>query len=79
MFASLSDYVLFIDASYQVLRVGNRGYGILVSPVPKETKAFFSLKDPAEVQFCLLLFFLRFHFFFFSLVDLKAVFKFKCR
>ena len=34
----------------QVLREGNRGYGILVSPVPKETKAFYSLKDPSEVQ-----------------------------
>ncbi|BBH03177.1 Haloacid dehalogenase-like hydrolase superfamily protein [Prunus dulcis] len=27
-----------------------RGYGILVSPVPKETSAFYSLKDPSEVM-----------------------------
>ncbi|TYI35466.1 hypothetical protein ES332_A03G078300v1 [Gossypium tomentosum] len=34
----------------QVLREGNCGYGILVSSVPKESNAFFSLKDPQEVM-----------------------------
>ncbi|KAJ8449379.1 hypothetical protein Cgig2_002511 [Carnegiea gigantea] len=53
-----SEYVLPIyigddktdEDAFKVLRRGNRGYGILVSPVPKETKAFFSLRDPSEVQ-----------------------------
>ncbi|KAI3453527.1 hypothetical protein Pfo_010190 [Paulownia fortunei] len=31
-------------------RKGNRGYGILVSTVPKESNAFFSLRDTSEVQ-----------------------------
>lgn len=35
---------------FQVLQLGNRGYGILVSAVPKETNAFFSLRDPSEVK-----------------------------
>lgn len=34
----------------QVLREGNRGYGILVSSIPKESDAFYSLKDPSEVR-----------------------------
>ncbi|KAF3795252.1 putative trehalose-phosphate phosphatase 8 [Nymphaea thermarum] len=34
----------------KVLREGNRGYGILVSSVPKDTNAFYSLRDPAEVM-----------------------------
>ncbi|GFZ06979.1 hypothetical protein Acr_18g0011490 [Actinidia rufa] len=38
------------EDAFKVLRVGNRGYGILVSAVPKETKAFFTLKDPSEVK-----------------------------
>ncbi|KAL6349512.1 hypothetical protein AAG906_034169 [Vitis piasezkii] len=38
------------EDAFKVLREGNRGYGILVSPVPKETKAFYSLKDPSEVM-----------------------------
>ncbi|KAM7531149.1 hypothetical protein LguiB_034559 [Lonicera macranthoides] len=38
------------EDAFKVLRKGNRGCGILVSPVPKESKAFFSLRDPSEVQ-----------------------------
>lgn len=38
------------EDAFKVLRKGNRGYGILVSSVPKETKAFYSLRDPSEVQ-----------------------------
>ncbi|XP_019156430.1 PREDICTED: probable trehalose-phosphate phosphatase F [Ipomoea nil] len=38
------------EDAFKVLREGNRGYGILVSPVPKESKAFFSLKDPSQVK-----------------------------
>lgn len=34
----------------QVLREGSRGYGILVSSVPKESKAFYSVRDPSEVE-----------------------------
>jgi trehalose 6-phosphate phosphatase len=33
-----------------VLRERNCGYGILVSQVPKETEAFYSLRDPSEVK-----------------------------
>lgn len=33
----------------QVLREGNRGFGILVSSMPKESNAFYSLRDPSEV------------------------------
>ena len=33
----------------QFLRDGKRGYGILVSSVPKESNAFYSLRDPLEV------------------------------
>ncbi|XP_057518644.1 probable trehalose-phosphate phosphatase F isoform X2 [Amaranthus tricolor] len=38
------------EDAFKVLRKGNRGYGILVSPMPKETKALYSLKDPSEVK-----------------------------
>ncbi|KAH7537870.1 hypothetical protein FEM48_Zijuj03G0139000 [Ziziphus jujuba var. spinosa] len=38
------------EDAFKVLREGNRGYGILVSNVPKESNAFYSLKDPAEVM-----------------------------
>ncbi|CAA2987827.1 probable trehalose-phosphate phosphatase F [Olea europaea subsp. europaea] len=38
------------EDAFKVLRSGNRGYGILVSAVPKETNAFFSLRDPSEVK-----------------------------
>ncbi|XP_059643875.1 probable trehalose-phosphate phosphatase F [Cornus florida] len=38
------------DAFKVLQEAGNRGYGILVSSVPKETKAFFSLRDPSEVK-----------------------------
>lgn len=38
------------EDAFKVLRKGNRGYGILVSSVPKETNSFYSLRDPSEVQ-----------------------------
>ncbi|GAV85482.1 Trehalose_PPase domain-containing protein [Cephalotus follicularis] len=38
------------EDAFKVLREINRGYGILVSSVPKETKAFYSLKDTTEVM-----------------------------
>uniref|UniRef100_A0A7N0V5Z6 Trehalose 6-phosphate phosphatase n=1 Tax=Kalanchoe fedtschenkoi TaxID=63787 RepID=A0A7N0V5Z6_KALFE len=38
------------EDAFKVLREGNQGFGILVSPVPKETQAFYSLRDPAEVM-----------------------------
>ncbi|GMI75640.1 trehalose-6-phosphate phosphatase A [Hibiscus trionum] len=38
------------EDAFKVLREGNRGYGILVSSVPKESNALFSLKDPQEVM-----------------------------
>ncbi|XP_074264922.1 putative trehalose-phosphate phosphatase F [Silene latifolia] len=38
------------EDAFKVLRKRKQGYGILVSPIPKETKAFYSLKDPAEVK-----------------------------
>ncbi|CAI9771537.1 unnamed protein product [Fraxinus pennsylvanica] len=38
------------EDAFKVLQSGNRGYGILVSAVPKETNAFFSLRDPSEVK-----------------------------
>jgi trehalose 6-phosphate phosphatase len=37
------------EDAFKVLRKGNKGYGILVSSVPKESNAFYSLKDPSEV------------------------------
>ncbi|KAF5803600.1 putative trehalose-phosphatase [Helianthus annuus] len=38
------------EDAFKVLREGNRGYGILVSSVPKESKAFLSLRDTSEVK-----------------------------
>ncbi|KAG8381497.1 hypothetical protein BUALT_Bualt06G0128000 [Buddleja alternifolia] len=38
------------EDAFKVLREGNRGYGIIVSSVPKESNAFYSLRDPAEVM-----------------------------
>ncbi|KAL8141466.1 hypothetical protein V2J09_014498 [Rumex salicifolius] len=38
------------EDAFKVLREGNRGYGILVSSIPKESNAFYSLKDPMEVM-----------------------------
>ncbi|XP_038688317.1 probable trehalose-phosphate phosphatase F isoform X2 [Tripterygium wilfordii] len=38
------------EDAFKVLREKCGGYGILVSPVPKETNAFYSLKDPSEVM-----------------------------
>ncbi|KAK6155854.1 hypothetical protein DH2020_010102 [Rehmannia glutinosa] len=36
------------EDAFKVLREGNRGYGIIVSSVPKESNAFYSLRDPLE-------------------------------
>ncbi|GER28022.1 haloacid dehalogenase-like hydrolase superfamily protein [Striga asiatica] len=38
------------EDAFKVLRKKNRGYGVLVSAVPKESSASFSLKDTSEVQ-----------------------------
>jgi|UniRef100_A0A2N9HYV2 trehalose 6-phosphate phosphatase len=38
------------EDAFKVLKEGNRGYGILVSSAPKESKAAYSLKDPSEVM-----------------------------
>ncbi|XP_076953120.1 putative trehalose-phosphate phosphatase F [Bidens hawaiensis] len=38
------------EDAFKVLREGKRGYGILVSSVPKESKAFLSLRDTLEVK-----------------------------
>ncbi|XVE65032.1 hypothetical protein DITRI_Ditri07aG0149400 [Diplodiscus trichospermus] len=38
------------EDAFKVLREGNRGYGILVSSVPKESNAFYSVRDPSEVK-----------------------------
>ncbi|XP_022965072.1 probable trehalose-phosphate phosphatase F [Cucurbita maxima] len=38
------------EDAFKVLRERNQGYGILVSSVPKETNAFYSLRDPPEVM-----------------------------
>ncbi|XP_030532938.1 trehalose-phosphate phosphatase A [Rhodamnia argentea] len=38
------------EDAFKVLREGNRGYGILVSSVPKESSADYSLRDPSEVM-----------------------------
>ncbi|KAL2550136.1 Trehalose-phosphate phosphatase A [Forsythia ovata] len=38
------------EDAFKVLREGNRGYGILVSSIPKESNAFYSLRDPSEVM-----------------------------
>lgn len=46
----LSAHGLLLRCFDQVLRERNCGYGILVSQVPKETEAFYSLRDPSEVK-----------------------------
>ncbi|KHN09792.1 Putative glycosyl hydrolase [Glycine soja] len=38
------------EDAFKMLRESNRGYGILVSSVRKESNAFYSLRDPNEVQ-----------------------------
>ncbi|XP_010259016.1 PREDICTED: probable trehalose-phosphate phosphatase F [Nelumbo nucifera] len=38
------------EDAFKVLREGNRGFGILVSSVPKDSSAFYSLRDPSEVM-----------------------------
>jgi trehalose 6-phosphate phosphatase len=38
------------EDAFKVLRDGNHGYGILVSSTPKESNAYYSLKDPSEVM-----------------------------
>lgn len=38
------------EDAFQVLRDKGDGYGILVSAVPKETCACYSLRDPSEVR-----------------------------
>ncbi|XP_004307816.1 PREDICTED: trehalose-phosphate phosphatase A [Fragaria vesca subsp. vesca] len=38
------------EDAFKVLREGNKGYGILVSAVPKESNAYYSLRDPSEVM-----------------------------
>ncbi|KAL8552543.1 hypothetical protein ACS0TY_001291 [Phlomoides rotata] len=38
------------EDAFKVLREGNRGYGIIVSSKPKESNAFYSLRDPSEVM-----------------------------
>ncbi|KAL3647463.1 hypothetical protein CASFOL_008431 [Castilleja foliolosa] len=38
------------EDAFKVLREGNRGYGIIVSSVPKESNAFYSLRDTSEVM-----------------------------
>ncbi|URD97763.1 CPuORF23 - conserved peptide uORF-containing transcript [Musa troglodytarum] len=37
------------EDAFKVLRESDRGFGILVSTLPKETNAFYSLRDPSEV------------------------------
>ncbi|XP_076927411.1 trehalose-phosphate phosphatase A-like [Bidens hawaiensis] len=38
------------EDAFKFLREDNRGYGILVTPAPKESNAYFSLRDPSEVM-----------------------------
>ncbi|KAK1381817.1 Trehalose 6-phosphate phosphatase [Heracleum sosnowskyi] len=38
------------EDAFKVLKQGNMGYGILVSSTPKDSAAFFSLKEPDEVK-----------------------------
>lgn len=38
------------EDAFKVLRGKYKGYGILVSTIPKESKAFFSLKDTSQVE-----------------------------
>ncbi|KAJ7949574.1 Trehalose 6-phosphate phosphatase [Quillaja saponaria] len=41
------------EDAFKVLRERKRGYSILVSSVPKESNAIYSLRDPSEVHFSL--------------------------
>uniref|UniRef100_A0A2K1R4N9 Trehalose 6-phosphate phosphatase n=1 Tax=Populus trichocarpa TaxID=3694 RepID=A0A2K1R4N9_POPTR len=36
--------------AFKILRERNCGYGILVSKSPKESNAYYSLRDPSEVM-----------------------------
>ena len=80
---TLDHHTHAVEFSSQVLRKGNRGCGILVSPVPKESKAFFSLRDPSEVQILrsicayILQFHLQFIFVFVALFYLDNFFRCK--
>ncbi|XP_047334396.1 trehalose-phosphate phosphatase A-like [Impatiens glandulifera] len=38
------------EDAFKILRDGNYGFGILVSSAPKESNAFYSLRDPSEVM-----------------------------
>ncbi|PIN21272.1 Trehalose-phosphatase [Handroanthus impetiginosus] len=38
------------EDAFKVLKEGNRGFGIIVSSVPKESNASYSLRDPSEVM-----------------------------
>ncbi|XP_075485152.1 putative trehalose-phosphate phosphatase G [Primulina tabacum] len=38
------------EDAFKVMREANRGHGIIVSSVPKESNAFYSLRDPSEVM-----------------------------
>ncbi|KAK8945689.1 putative trehalose-phosphate phosphatase 2 [Platanthera guangdongensis] len=38
------------EDAFKVLREGNKGCGILVSSAPKDTNAYYSLRDPSEVM-----------------------------
>ncbi|KAJ9553322.1 hypothetical protein OSB04_017367 [Centaurea solstitialis] len=38
------------EDAFKLLREGGRGFGILVSSAPKESSAFYSLRDPSEVM-----------------------------
>lgn len=38
------------EDAFKFLREDGRGYGILVTPAPKETNAYYSLRDPSEVM-----------------------------
>ncbi|XP_020583963.1 probable trehalose-phosphate phosphatase F [Phalaenopsis equestris] len=38
------------EDAFKVLREGSKGFGILVSSVPKESNAYYSLREPSEVM-----------------------------
>jgi trehalose 6-phosphate phosphatase len=38
------------EDAFKVLKANSIGFGILVSSVPKDTDAFYSVRDPAEVM-----------------------------
>ncbi|KAK9078069.1 hypothetical protein SSX86_002126 [Deinandra increscens subsp. villosa] len=38
------------EDAFKFLREGGHGYGILVTPAPKESNAYYSLRDPSEVM-----------------------------